>query len=187
MSTFAPWWPLQTDRLILRPFEPGDLGALHVIHADEAVARYLYNNPRSLDEVRALLHRKIGQAAVSGEGDGLNAAVIVRGTEQLVGEVSLLWTSQTHRQGEVGFIVHPAHQGNGYAAEAARPLLSFGFEVLGMHRIVGRTEARNASSARVLQKLGMRQEAHLIENEWVKNEWQSEFVFAILADEWAER
>ena len=57
------------------------------------------------------------------------------------------------------------------------------FGIYGLHRVVGRTEARNAASARVLEKLGMRREAHLIENEWVKGEWQSELVYALLARE----
>jgi RimJ/RimL family protein N-acetyltransferase len=83
--------------------------------------------------------------------------------------------------------VHPAHQRKGYATEAARPLLDFGFGTGGWHRVVGRTEARNIASARVLEKLGMRREAHFVENEWVKGEWQSELVYAILADEWAVR
>ena len=50
--------------------------------------------------------------------------------------------------------------------------------------MIGRLEARNAASARVLEKLGLRREAHLVENEWVKGEWQSELGYAILADEW---
>jgi RimJ/RimL family protein N-acetyltransferase len=53
-----------------------------------------------------------------------------------------------------------------------------------MHRVIGRLEARNDASARLLEKLGMRREAHLVENEWVKGEWQSELVYAILAEEW---
>ena len=52
--------------------------------------------------------------------------------------------------------------------------------------MIGRTEARNAASARVLEKLGMRREAHLIENEWVKGEWQSELVYAMLDREFRE-
>jgi RimJ/RimL family protein N-acetyltransferase len=53
-----------------------------------------------------------------------------------------------------------------------------------MHRVIGRTGARNAASARVLEKLGMRLEAHFVENEWVKGEWQSELVYALLEREW---
>ena len=55
---------------------------------------------------------------------------------------------------------------------------------MGLHRLIGRTEARNTGSARVLEKLGMRLEAHLVENEWVKGEWQSELDYALLASEW---
>ncbi len=90
-----------------------------------------------------------------------------------------------NRQGEIGFIFDPAHQGHGYATEAARALVAHAFEHYGLHRVYGRLEPRNVASARVLEKLGMRREAHLIENEWVKGEWQSEAVYALLAREWA--
>jgi len=180
----APPWPVETERLVLRPFEPGDLEALHAIHSDEAGARYLYNEPRTLDEVRDLLERKIAGARIDGEGQWLAAAATSKQAGELVGDISLLWASEEHGQGEIGFIVHPAHRGRGYATEAARPLIDFAFETLGLHRVVGRLEARNAGSARVLEKLGMRREAHLIENEWVKGEWQSELVYAVLDREW---
>jgi RimJ/RimL family protein N-acetyltransferase len=78
----------------------------------------------------------------------------------------------------------PRNQGNGFAPEASKAMLDFAFETLRLHRVVGRLEPRNAASARVLEKLGMRCEAHLVENEWVKGEWQSELVYAILAREW---
>ena len=90
-------------------------------------------------------------------------------------------------QGEIGFIFHPDHQGHGYATEAARALLAHAFDAYGLHRVYGRLEPRNVASARVLEKLGMRREALLIENEWVKGEWQSEAIYALLAREWAER
>ncbi|MEA2136178.1 MAG: hypothetical protein QOC68_4087 [Solirubrobacteraceae bacterium] len=63
-------------------------------------------------------------------------------------------------------------------------MLALAFETYDLHRVYGRLEPRNAASARVLEKIGMRQEAHLIENEWVKDEWQSEAVYALLAREW---
>jgi RimJ/RimL family protein N-acetyltransferase len=88
-----------------------------------------------------------------------------------------------HGSVEVGFSFLPAHQGNGYATEAARALVDWAFGV-GHHRVYGRLEVRNTASARVLEKLGMRREAHLVENEWIKGEWQSEFVYAILDREW---
>ena len=182
----SPAWPLRTERLNLRPFAADDLDSLHAIHSDEHVARWLYNDPRSLEETRELLANKIGGASARGEGEWLSAAAVLRETGELVADVALLWASEAHRQGELGFIVHPDHQGRGYATEAARPLVAFAFETLGLHRVVGRLEPRNVGSARVLEKLGMRREGHLVENEWVKGEWQSELVYAILAREWRD-
>ena len=183
----APEWPLETERLRLRPFEPADLQALHEIHSDEGVVRWLYNEARTLAETRDLLSRKVEGVALSREGDWLSAAAVLCETGELVGDLALNWASEEHRQGEVGFLVHPRHQGRGYATEAARPLLAFAFETMELHRVVGRLEARNAASARVLEKLGMRLEGQLVENEWVKGEWQSERVYAILEREWRDR
>jgi RimJ/RimL family protein N-acetyltransferase len=181
-----PAWPIETARLLLRPWLPSDLEALHAIHGDEANARWLYNDARSLAETRELLALKSAGSALRVEGEWLSAAVELRATGELVGDISLLWASIPHRRGELGFVFHPTHQGNGYATEAARPLLAFAFEVVGLHRVIGRLEPRNRGSARVLEKLGMRHEAHLVENEWVKGEWQSELVYAMLAREWRD-
>ncbi len=185
MTAHVPIWPIYTERLLLRPFDEGDLEALYAMQSDEEVVRYLYHDARSLAEVRSALARKIAAVAIEGEGDGLGVAAVLHETGELVADVSLWCVSEGHEQGELGFVVHPAHQGRGYATEAARPMLDFAFSTIGFHRVVGRTEARNIGSARVLEKLGMRREAHLIENEWVKGEWQSELVYAMLADEWA--
>jgi RimJ/RimL family protein N-acetyltransferase len=114
-------------------------------------------------------------------------AVELIATGELVGHVSLIVTAPEHRQGEIGFIVHPDRHGHGDATEAARALLAIAFEDYELHRVCGRLEPRNEASARVLEKLGMRREGLLVENEWVKGEWQSELIYALLAREWAER
>jgi RimJ/RimL family protein N-acetyltransferase len=185
--SFAPVWPLETERLVLRPFEPGDLDALYAIHSDESNARFLYNEPRTREQVAELLERKISGSSIGAEGEWLSAAAVLRATGDLVCDASLLWANEAHKQGEIGFIAHPAHHGHGFATESARPLLAFAFETLALHRVVGRLEPRNAASARVLEKLGMRREAHFVENEWIKGEWQSELVYAMLAREWTSR
>jgi len=180
----APDWPLVTERLLLRPFGEGDFEGLYAIESSDEVARWLYNDARTEPEVRDRLARKIRGAAFHAEGDWLSAAVTLRDGGAIVGEVVLNWVSQLHRCCEIGFSFNPAYQGRGYATEASRALLPFVFEQMGCHRLIGRTEARNTGSARVLEKLGMRLEVHLVENEWVKGEWQSELGYALLAPEW---
>jgi len=174
----------RTERLLLRPFSADDFDAVFAIYSRADVARYLYQAPRSEPEARDMLHRRIGNRAVQRRGDTLSLAVVLEETGRLVGDCFVRWLDDEHLQGEIGFAFHPDHQGRGYATEAARVLLRIAFEDVVLHRVVGRLEARNSASERVLQKLGMRREAHFVENEFVKDEWQSELVYAILRTEW---
>jgi RimJ/RimL family protein N-acetyltransferase len=182
---FSPTYPIATERLLLRPFEPGDLAAMVPIHGDPEVMRFLYSGVRDRDELRSVLEEKAQRTVLAREGDSLNLAAVHGETGALVGDMVLFWRSEEHRMGEVGYIFHPAHCGHGYATEAARALLRLGFEDLGLHRIIGRLDGRNTRSARVLERLGMRREAHLVENEFVKGEWTDEVVYAMLDREWA--
>jgi RimJ/RimL family protein N-acetyltransferase len=177
--------PIETSRLRLRALVPGDVGAMHAIQSREDVCRWLYWGPRSEDEVREVLERQIARTRDAPE-TGVSLAVELKATGEPVGHVSMT-VAPEHRQGELGFILHPDHQGRGYASEAAEAMLALAFDRYDLHRVCGRLEARNVASTRVLAKLGMRREAHLIENEWVKGEWQSEIVYALLAREWRGR
>jgi RimJ/RimL family protein N-acetyltransferase len=177
---------VETVRLLLRPFVAEDFDFVFDIQSRPEVARYLYWEARTEAEVRASMEKKIASSAIHTEGDPLFLAVELKATNQLVADVVLQWVSEEHRLGEIGFIVHPDHQGQGYATESSQVLLEHAFEDLALHRVVGRVEPRNVASARVLEKLGMRREAHLVENEFVKGEWQSELIYAILDREWRE-
>ena len=182
-----PSYPIATDRLLLRPYQAEDLEALHDLERRAETARYLYNDPLSREETKALLDRRMKLVAIDDDGEEIVLAVELRTTGTVIGHVNLELTSREHRQGEIGYVMHPDHQGHGYATEAAGVMLRLGFEELGLHRIVGRLDARNAASAAVLERLGMRREAHLRENEHVKGEWVDELVYAILAEEWRRR
>lgn len=182
-----PTYPLETDRLLLRPFIADDLEMLHDLERREETARYLYNQPLDLDATRALLARRMTRTAIDDERDDLSLVAVHRASGAPVGHVNLHLVSRPHRQGEIGYVLHPDHQGHGYATEATEVMLRLGFVDLDLHRIVGRLDARNAASARVLERLGMRLEAHLRENELVKGEWCDELVYAILASEWRQR
>ena len=180
-----PTFPILTERLLLRPFRDDDLDAFHAIQRREDVVRYLYWEPRSLAESKEMLGRRILQVAIDKTGDGLHPAAELQSTGEMIGHFNLFYVSEEHHQGEIGFVVHPDHHGHGYATEGARLMLRLGFEDLGLHRIVGRCDARNDGSWRLMERLGMRREAHLIENEFVKGEWCDELDYAMLDREWA--
>jgi RimJ/RimL family protein N-acetyltransferase len=179
-----PSYPIITDRLILRPFTEDDLDALHAYQSLPEVVRFLYWDVRDRAETAAALAKRTSMSLLEKEGDGLVLAALLRETGELVGDVNLQWLSEEHEQGELGFVFNPAYQGQGYAREAAAEMLRLGFEGLGLHRIIGRCDGRNEASARLMAKLGMRREAHFVENEMVKGEWTDELVYAMLAAEW---
>jgi RimJ/RimL family protein N-acetyltransferase len=176
--------PVETERLVLRPFEPGDFDALYAMQSRPDIVRYLYWNPRTEAEVREALGKKLMSVRIHDQDDVIALAAVRKDTGEIVGDFILYLLSAQHETGEIGFIVHPDHQGHGFATEAAREFLRIGFEGVRLHRVIGRVEARNTASVRVLEKIGMRREAHLVENEWVKGEWQSELVYAMLDREW---
>ncbi len=180
-----PQLPIRTARLLLRPFQPSDLDQLHLYLARADVARYLYSEPTDRAGSRRELRRRVRSDRLRREGDALQLAIVVVEQGLLAGEVVLRWTSAEHRQGEVGFILNPDFHGQGIATEAARAMLELGFAELGMHRIVARADARNTPSVRVMERLGMRLEAHLVENEFVKGEWTDEVIFALRSGDWA--
>lgn len=178
-----PDYPIRTERLSLRPLDPvGDVDAVQAYRSLPDVCRYVPFEPGPREE---LARRLAGaRSALDEAGQVLWLAAVLTASDQVVGDVMLFWHDAVHRSGEIGYVLHPDHQGHGYATEACRALLGLAFDGLGLHRVTGRIDARNHASAAVLRRLGMRQEAHLRENEWFKGEWSDEIDFAILDREW---
>jgi RimJ/RimL family protein N-acetyltransferase len=179
-----PIYPLTTERLVLRPFTRGDVEAVFAYRRRDDVARYLFDGPLSRDECELAVQQRIGQIGLVAEGDKIILAVEARQTGVLVGEVSLIRRSVEARQGEVGWIIDPNFQRKGYGLEAAATMLALGFETCDMHRIWARCSARNVPSWRLMERLGMRREAHFREHALSKGAWDEEFVYAILRWEW---
>lgn len=179
-----PDYPIRTARLELRPFADADLADLHAYCSLPEVARYLYWEPLSLAESRERLRQLKTMGELSGEGSSLVLAAALPEAGAVIGQVSLVWRSRWHRQGELGFVFHPGFQGRGYASEAAWAMLELGFSRLELHRIYARCDARNRPSWRLMERLGMRREAHFVHRERFKGEWAEAFVYALLEDEW---
>jgi RimJ/RimL family protein N-acetyltransferase len=173
-----------TARLTLRAFELSDLDDLAGIYEYEQVNRYLYWEPRSREESLAALERHLARPTETVEDNVLPIAVLLRDTTRVIGDFLLRWEHNVHRQGEIGGSIHPDFQGRGYASEIYLELLDIAFGEHELHRVVGRCDARNSASVRSLEKAGLRQEARLIENEFVKGEWTDEIIMAIRRSEW---
>ncbi|MDB5473674.1 MAG: family N-acetyltransferase [Devosia sp.] len=179
-----PTYPLGTDRLSLRPFTRGDVDAVYGYRRLEAVARYLFDVPLSREECAVAVQQRISQTGLTEVNDKIILAVELNQTGTLIGEVSLIWRSIEARQGEVGWIFDPLYQGHGYATEAANIMLDLAFGPGDMHRVSARCAVRNEPSWRLMERLGMRREAHFREHAIFKGAWDEEFIYAILWQEW---
>ncbi|GIE87350.1 GNAT family N-acetyltransferase [Actinoplanes regularis] len=186
-NELRPTYPVKTERLLLRPLTTADAAALLAYRSRPDVCRYVPFHPMTLEVIAERLRTHWATTTLTDEGQHLTLGIEEAGTGRLVGDVILFWHSRLHRGGEIGYMINPEFSGRGYATEAAQAMLKLGFEDLGLHRIIGRIDERNEPSARVLRRLGMRQEARLVHNELFKGEWSTEVDFAMLADEWFAR
>ncbi len=179
-------FPRTTKRLTLRFAQRSDLDDLAAIYASEEVNRYLYSQPRDREQTRTLLEKRVA-ASHNNDANALFIVAVWNETGRVIGDFMLRWNADEHRQGEIGGSLNPDFHGRGLAPEIYHELLDIGFGDYGLHRIVGRCDGRNSASIRSLEKLGLRKEAHLVENEFVKGEWTDEVILAILHDTWSTR
>lgn len=147
---------LETERLLIRPWEDRDLEAFAVMNADPDVMRY-FPSPLSRQESDALVKR----AREKTQTDGFCfSPVVLKETDQFLGFVGLSRPSYPKPLPfdpcvEIGWRLARFAWGFGYASEAARAWLGFGYETLGLSEIVSFTAVDNGPSQRVMQRLGM--------------------------------
>lgn len=184
LSALRPRYPVSTERLSLRPLTARDADILLTYRSRPDVCRYLPFEPMTRAAIDERMASQWARTELTDEGQALTLGVELARTGDLIGDVVLFWHSRQHASGELGYVFSPDFGGRGYATEAANAMLRLGFDGLGLHRIVARIEERNEPSVRLARRLGMRQEACLVHNEFFKGEWSTELDFAMLADEW---
>jgi RimJ/RimL family protein N-acetyltransferase len=170
---------IPTRRLILRPFQEGDAESLHAYLSLPEIYRYEPGSPISLEEARRL--------AVERSQSPDFWAVTLKDTGMLVGH---LYFAQIEPKDwltwELGYILNPAFQGQGYATEASQALIQYGFEHWGIHRVVAHCNPENIASWRVMEKIGMQQEGTFRQNIFFERDasgnpiWLDTYEYAIL-------
>ncbi len=175
---------LSSARLELRRFRPDDLDAFVAYRSDPLVARYQsWEAPYPAREGRDFIERLQG-CHPDTPGEWFQFAVALRETGVLIGDCGTLVHAHEPRNAEVGFTFATEHQGRGYATEAVRRLLQYLLVERDKHRVSATCDDRNLRSAALLERVGMRREAHLIESSWWKGVWTNDLCYAILQREW---
>ena len=173
---------LVTPRLRLREFVEADFLALCEMNAFPEMHTYEREQP-SVAEIRRSLESYINNAVLQPRTT-YQLAITVPPSDSVRGMIKLSRQWEAIREWEVGWAVHPADWGKGYATEAAWHVMDWGFRQLNIHRLVAFCHASNDASVRVMEKLGMHRDGVLRETRWLRGNWWDEYVYAILEKEW---
>lgn len=173
---------IETERLIIRRFKPEDWKDLHEYLSDETVVRFEPYDPFTEDESKSESIRR--------SGDESFFAVTLKDTGKVIG--NLYFGKGDFDTYEIGYVFHANYWGQGFATESTNALMNYAFHTGKVRRIIAECNPENTSSWKLLERLKMRREGHLLKNIYFftdeKNQpiWQDTYQYAILVSEWKE-
>ena len=174
---------LETERLILRELVKDDWQRVFEYQSDPLYLRYYEWTERTPEAVQEfvswLMERQTQQPRIK-----FQLAVTLKSNHLLIGNCGIRMDHANAFQADIGYELDPRYWNRGYATEAAHAIVDFGFSRFDLHRVWSWCVADNLGSAHVLEKLGMRREGYLRENEYYRDRWWDTLMYAILVDEW---
>ena len=173
---------IETQRLIIRPFQPQDGAALHAYLSNPAIYQYEPGEPISLERAMELAaERSLSKNFW---------AVVLKKTKVLVGHLYFHQIDQPEfLTWELGYIFNPAYHNQGFASESSAALIAYGFAHWGIHRVAAYCNPENVASWRVMEKIGMRREGLMRKNVSFRRDadgtplWEDSYAYALLAEE----
>jgi RimJ/RimL family protein N-acetyltransferase len=180
-------FPLQSKRLLLRHFSDENLDDFLAYRSDPLVARYQgWGIPYESHAGRTFID-EVKNSLPGVPGKWFQAIIELKSLSVMIGDCAFHVMENDRRQAYIGITLARPFWGKGYGDEASRCLLDYLFNELNLHRVVAECDVNNTSSYRLLDRLGFRREAHLLENIWFKDAWGSEFHYAMLDREWKKK
>jgi [ribosomal protein S5]-alanine N-acetyltransferase len=170
---------LKTERLLIRNFEENDWKAVHEYTSDHHVMKYIPEGVLSEEDTKEFINKNRGN-------DSEKYAVVLVEENTLIGHIAFHKYFGDHTY-EIGWVFNPKYYNKGYASEAAKAVLKYGFASLNLHRIIATCQPENPPSYRVMEKIGMRREGYFKKCIPHGNEWWDEYYYAILKEEWNKK
>ncbi|NQT57364.1 MAG: GNAT family N-acetyltransferase [Bacteroidetes bacterium] len=173
---------IQTPKLLIRKFQEQDADSLYAYLSNPVIYRYEPGDPLSREETAAVTKER---------SQGIDfLAVILKSTNMLIGHIYFTQTEpEEFMTWELGFIFNPDYQKKGYATEASRAVIEYGFKHFDIHRIVAHCNPENIASWRVLEKIGMTREGLLRRNVFFRRDvsgsplWTDSYEYAMLKED----
>ena len=178
---------LETERLVLRPLLAEDVDDLLPYHSDPDSIRYIPWDVRDREFVVDWLTRAVTYLGIKEGQPGLLLAMVLKSDGKVIGQLNSAMTDAANQTADIGYISNPEYRGQGYVHEALVALVDYLFAEESVHRIIADVDIRNVDSIKVMERLGFRLEATHIENDYLKGEWCSMHLFALLSREWRSK
>ena len=172
---------ITTDRLLLRKLEINDRDDFFTYRSLPEVYEYQSFMPKNVAQVDDFI-RDI-QSDPNIPNTWFQLAIIKRDGDVLIGDIGIHFL-EDNAQVEVGYTLAPSYQGKGYAIESLKAVINYLFFDLKKHRVSASVDPNNIKSIRLLEKLGMRKEAHFIKSYRMGDVWLDDCVYAMLKEEW---
>jgi ribosomal-protein-alanine N-acetyltransferase len=177
------WFPIETERLLLRELRPADEDDIHEYASDPEVVRLMIWGPNTREATREFLDRAL-QAQTQWPRADVGLAIELKSERRMIGSIGLRMKDGGNHTADFGYVLNRKYWGHDYMTESARAILNVAFNQLNLHRVWATCHAQNRASYRVMEKLGMRREALFVKNVMEKGEWRDTYLYAILAEEW---
>jgi RimJ/RimL family protein N-acetyltransferase len=175
--------PISSTRIRIDRLKPLDVQAMHGYRSDPEVARYQGWQPKTLEDISDFISSQ-SEMVTPTPGQWFQLGIFLGDTPKLIGDCGIQILQGDPRQAEIGVTLDPRHQGQGLATECLHCLFDYLFSNLHLHRVICSIDPRNIASVRLVNNLGMRQEAHFVQSYWFKDQWADDLIFALLAHEW---
>jgi ribosomal-protein-alanine N-acetyltransferase len=177
---------LNSERVSLREVEDKDWIDIHKYASQSIVCQYQPWGPNTEEESQAFVR----QVIIDANKDPRTRfvfALMEKEQGRMIGSGEINIRDIINKTGEIAYIVNPDYWGKGFATEAAKRLIDFGFKEFNLHRIYATCDPRNIASSKVLEKIGMTKEGRIRENILIKDGWRDSFLYSILEKEWTQQ
>jgi len=177
---------LETERLRLRKLTLDDAQDMFQYASDPQVTQFTtWDTHKSVEDSIDFITLVLQE--YDNADSGWTWAIELKENGKLIGTIGITWSHPEHRRAEIGYAIGRPHWGKGLTTEAAREVIRYGFERMGLNRIEARCVPENVASARVMEKAGMTYEGILREQMFVKGKYDDLKMYSMLKREFDGR
>ena len=173
---------IETQRLILRPIEAKDNEQVFSYRSDSETNKYQGWIPKSLEEVNEFISKN--PKAFNLPDSWFQLVIIEKASKEIIGDIGIHFIDEDNRQCELGCSLKKNRQNEGFATESLQAVISHLFNKLNKHRIVTSIDPDNVSSIKLVERLGLRKEAHFKQSIQIDGKWVDDIIYAVLKSEW---